>query len=111
MSENAENKLQELIPPLIKDVQKFIDDLDRKRGRNAFFSGALVLLGLGLGLGTVIAGIENYSHLAACLGALLTSIIGLDRAFAFENLARFQEILVVEGKILRSQISKAKSVA
>jgi hypothetical protein len=89
------------------ELREFVHQYKERSQRNRALNVFLVTMGFALGAATVIAGVFDKGHLAACIASLLAAVVGLDRAFGFDDSHRFQELLVVEGENLQTELTEA----
>jgi hypothetical protein len=92
------------IKPLSAEIQTFRDLCAKRYFFNNNFDVALTVIGVSLGVAVVAAGVYRESELGAILGAVVTGIVSVQRAFPFTQRAQFYRSLVGQSENLKSSL-------
>jgi len=92
-------------PGLLAEIKAFEGQCEARYRFNNRWDVALTLGAILLGVGVVAAGAYQVGKLASILGAIITAIVGVQRAFPFGQRAQFYRALIGQASNLRTDIS------
>jgi hypothetical protein len=92
-------------PDILTEIKTFSEQCEARFRFNNKWDVLLTAGGILLGVGVVAAGVYNQPQLASILGAFITAVVSVQRAFPFGQRAQFYRALMGQAANLRTDVN------